>query len=111
MEDPEFPPLLKVTSGRQPWWRRVLLIGGALLLFALGIFGWLVPVVTGIPFYVAGLVLLGIASPSVRRWINRTEARLSPGWRKGIRDTVRKVPIRKVRDSVRPTKPSTRPSD
>lgn len=110
MNDAEFPPLLKIATGRQSWWHRLLLVGGALLFFVLGIFGWLVPVVTGIPFYVAGLVLLGMASPSVRRWINRTEARLSPRWRKGIRDAVRKVPIRKVRDSVGPTKPSTRPS-
>jgi hypothetical protein len=59
-----------------PLWKRVLCVIGAVILFALGIVGWLIPVVTGIPFYALGLVLLGISSQRVREWINHAERRL-----------------------------------
>lgn len=108
MPEDEFPPLLKISRHPPPLWRRILLIGAALLCFVAGIFGWLVPVVTGIPFYVAGLILLAVASPPVRRWVNRSEAKLSPRWRKLIRDAAGKVPIRRVRESIRKAKPSSR---
>jgi uncharacterized membrane protein YbaN (DUF454 family) len=42
----------------------------------LGILGWLVPIVTGIPFYIVGLGLLGLASRRVRHWINAAERHL-----------------------------------
>jgi uncharacterized membrane protein YbaN (DUF454 family) len=80
----------------------VLLVAGAILCFVFGILGWLVPVVTGIPFYVLGLILLGMASPSVQNWINRTETKLSPKWRRLLRAGLAKIPFRKVRESERP---------
>ena len=101
MPSKDFPPLLRVSRTKAPLWRRILLIGGAMALFVVGIFGWLIPVVTGIPFYIAGLILLGMASPAVLKWINKAEARLSPKWRRRLRDGLEKVPIKKVRESVR----------
>jgi uncharacterized membrane protein YbaN (DUF454 family) len=96
-----FSPLLKIRKTPRSLLSRVLLVSAAVLCFVLGILGWLVPVVTGIPFYVLGLVLLGMASSSVRDWINRAEARLSPKWRRLLRAGLAKIPIRKVRESVK----------
>ena len=96
----EFPPLLKFRRKKQPMWTRVLLIGGAVLCFVVGIFGWLLPVITGIPFYIVGLILLGMASPRVIEKVNSAEAKLSPKWRQRLRDGLEKIPIKKIRDSV-----------
>ena len=109
MTTDDFPPLLTVTRENPPFWKSILLIGAAVLCFVAGIFGWLLPVVTGVPFYIAGFILLGTASPRVRRWINRTEARLSPTWRRRIRAGIRRIPFKQVRDRV--VKPSSHPSD
>jgi len=96
-----FPPLLRIRKTQRSFLTRVLLVGGAILCLVVGILGWLVPVVTGIPFYVLGLILLGMASSGVRNRINRAEARLPPRWRKLLRDGIAKIPIRSVRDNVR----------
>ena len=56
----------------------------------LGIVGWLVPVVTGLPFYAAALVLLAVASERVRGWINRLERRLPRAVRRALRRAVGK---------------------
>lgn len=55
--------------------QRVGLLVAALVLFALGVVGWLVPVVTGIPFYIAGAVCLGLSSRRAARLVNRLERR------------------------------------
>jgi hypothetical protein len=60
--------------------------------FALGVVGWLIPVVTGVPFYAAGLVFLGLASDRVRHGVNRLERRLAEGTRRRIRSLLAKVP-------------------
>ena len=96
-----FPPLLRIRKTQRSFLTRVLLVGGAILCLVFGILGWLVPVVTGIPFYVLGLILLGMASSGVRNWINRAEARLPPRWRKLLRNGIAKIPIRSVRENVR----------
>jgi hypothetical protein len=46
------------------------------ILVLCGVIGWLVPVVTGIPFYIAGFALLGLASRRMARWINALDRRL-----------------------------------
>ena len=101
MSSSSFPPLLKIRSKPRSLISRLLLVGGAILCFVLGILGWLVPVVTGIPFYVLGLILLGMASSGVRNWINRTETKLSPRWRRLLRAGLAKIPFRKLRETVR----------
>ena len=87
----ELPDLLRTTAP-PPLWKRVLCVIGAVILFALGIVGWLIPVVTGIPFYALGLVLLGMSSQRVREWIIRAERRLPIHWRRRLRATLRRLP-------------------
>ena len=101
MAGTSFPPLLRIRKTRKSLLSRVLLVGAAILCFIAGILGWLLPVITGIPFYVLGLILLGMASSSVRDWINRSEAKLPPRWRKLLRNGIARIPIRKVRESVK----------
>jgi sodium-dependent dicarboxylate transporter 2/3/5 len=69
------PDLVRELPGR-PRWRSSLYVVGALLCFVLGIIGWLMPVVTGLPFYALGLVLLGLAGARPRRWVNALERRM-----------------------------------
>lgn len=97
----DLPPLLRVPREPVPLGKRLLLIAGAILCFAVGIFGWLVPVVTGVPFYLLGLILLGSASRRVLEWVNRQEARLSPRWRKKLRDALVRIPSKRLRQRVR----------
>lgn len=72
----EIPDLLRVDGGEHPLLRRVLFSIGAAVCLVLGIVGWLVPVVTGVPFYVLGAVLLAKAVPSFGHWLNAKER----GW-------------------------------
>jgi hypothetical protein len=60
------------------------------------------PVVTGIPFYIAGLVLLARASGRTVKWINWAEARLAPRRRRQLRAAIKKIPIRWLREAVQP---------
>lgn len=75
------PDLLACEGAGRSALRRAALLLAALACFALGLVGWLVPVVTGVPFYVAGLVLLAKALPAAGRWINGQERRLPLRWR------------------------------
>ena len=61
---------------------------GALFCFVLGVIGWLIPFVTGLPFYAAGLVLLGMANNRVAGWVNRLEQRLPHRWRVKLREWI-----------------------
>ena len=72
---PELPDLLP-SRVKRALWVRALCVAGAVVCFALGVVGWLIPVVTGLPFYAIGLLLLGMASGRVARWINRMDRRL-----------------------------------
>jgi uncharacterized membrane protein YbaN (DUF454 family) len=76
-------------------------LAGALVFFALGIVGWLVPVVTGLPFYVAGLLLLGMSSDRVLGLINRADRKLPMGVRRALRHALGKVPNRRLRSRAR----------
>lgn len=64
---------------------RVALVAAAIVFFLLGILGWLVPVVTGVPFYALGLIALGMASRRVGRWINAWERKLPHKLRRALR--------------------------
>ena len=89
---PPLPDLLRDQDGRHPFWLRVVFLVAALVCLAAGVVGWLIPVVSGIPFYVAGLVFLGLASDRTRRFINRLERRLAESTRRKIRRLLAKVP-------------------
>ncbi|HKA62816.1 MAG TPA: hypothetical protein VKH83_10350, partial [Methylomirabilota bacterium] len=69
-----------------------LFLAAAVLCFAAGVVGWLIPVVTGLPFYAAGLVFLGLASERVRRWVNRLERRMAERTRRRIRSFLARLP-------------------
>ncbi len=79
------PDLLERHARPRPLWLRALCVVGAVFFFLLGLVGWLVPLVTGIPFYVLSLILLGMASDRVREWINRMERKLPEQWRVALR--------------------------
>jgi len=89
---PPLPDLLREQDGRHPVWLRLVFLAAAVVCLAAGVVGWLIPVITGIPFYAAGLVFLGLASDRVRRWINRLERRLAESTRQRIRRLLAKLP-------------------
>ena len=55
----ELPDLLTPHGRSRPLWVRVLCFAGAFVFFVLGLAGWLIPLVTGIPFYLVAIALLG----------------------------------------------------
>jgi len=71
-----------------PRWRAAIFILGAVVCFALGVVGWLIPVVTGLPFYVLGLILLGLVSDRMRRLVNSMERRLPEMVRRRVRQMI-----------------------
>jgi len=82
---PELPALL-ATHVKRPLWLRALCVAGAVVCFALGVIGWLIPIVSGLPFYALGLVLLGMASRRVAQWVNRLDRRLPHAVRVKLRE-------------------------
>lgn len=72
----ELPNLLPERDNGYPTWKRTALFTAGSVCMVLGVIGWLVPVVTGIPFYIAGLALLGLASVRAARAINVLERKL-----------------------------------
>ena len=89
-EHPELPDLLS-TDITRPLWMRALCIAGALVFFVLGVIGWLIPLVTGLPFYAIGLILLGMASSRAARWVNRLDRRLPYAVRVKLREWTRRT--------------------
>jgi hypothetical protein len=63
----------------------------------------MVPVVTGIPFWIAAIILLALASPRTARATNSLERRLPHSWRHTLRRGIVKVPIRVLREAVNPS--------
>ena len=59
-----------------PRWERALRLVGGIFFMILGVVGWLVPIVTGIPFYIIGLFLLASVSPPARRFVNWLDRKL-----------------------------------
>ncbi len=94
---PPLPDLLREHEGHRPLWLRLVYVLAALVCVAAGIAGWLIPVMTGLPFYAAALVFFGWASDRVRRAINRLERRLAETSRQKLRRMLAKMPGRWVR--------------
>jgi hypothetical protein len=94
------PDLLREPEHHRPFWMRVLYFAGAGIFFVLGIVGWLIPVLTGIPFYVAGLALLALASDRARHLINRLERRLPRRLRWALRHGLAHIPSKRLRRLV-----------
>jgi hypothetical protein len=100
--DEPIPDLLRTDRKPAPLWRRGLYLLGAALAFVAGIVGWLVPVVTGIPFWIAGIVLLAVAVPKTAHVLNALERKLPDRLRRGLRRGIAKVPIKRLREAVIP---------
>jgi hypothetical protein len=98
--DREPPDLLREPDQPRPLWLRGLCLAGALVCLVLGVVGWLIPVITGIPFYLAGLVLLAIASDGARSAINRLERGLPRRTRWTLRRALRSIPSERLRRLV-----------
>lgn len=96
----DLPDLLKIPPVAKSGWLRLLLALGGGICMALGVAGWLIPVVTGIPFYILGLVLLGMAHPPLGHWINRKERTLSPRVRLALRPRLRRARKAAERESA-----------
>jgi uncharacterized membrane protein YbaN (DUF454 family) len=56
--------------------KRAIYLAAAIGCIVLGIVGWLLPIVTGVPFWIAGIWLLGMSSSTARHAINHLEERL-----------------------------------
>ena len=98
--DRDPPDLLREPEHHRPLWLRVVCFVGAGLCFLLGIVGWLIPVITGIPFYVAGLALLVLASDGARHFINRLERKLPRRVRWALRRRLAEIPSKRLRGVV-----------
>ena len=96
----DLPDLLPPRRNERPLWLRAIYLGAGIILILLGIVGWVIPVVTGIPFYIAGLVCLSKASTRVRGWINGAERRLSYENRRRLRRLIRKIPSKTIRKHI-----------
>jgi hypothetical protein len=112
-QDPSdlFPPpgllhdeLLPARAGDISFVKRVTLIVCGIVLIVAGIVGWLLPVMTGVPFWVAGLILLARASDRCRRLINWGERNLPTKARQILRWARDKTGI--VKKPATPTTPS-----
>jgi hypothetical protein len=97
--DGGLPDLLRPGRPR-PLWLRVAGLAGAVVFFALGVVGWLIPVVTGLPFYAVGVVLLALSSDKVGRWVNRMERRLPLGTRFVLRRTLVRMTTPRIRRAL-----------
>jgi len=70
-------PLLDEGRGRgRRAWRRAGLATAGIVLVVLGLVGWILPVVPGVPALLVGLTLVGGVSPRVGRRLGACEARL-----------------------------------
>ena len=96
----DLPDLLRL-GGHRPLWLRVVGLAGALVFFALGVVGWLIPVITGLPFYAVGLVLLALSSDRAGSVVNHLERRLSRGTRLAIRRALARITTPRVRRALR----------
>jgi hypothetical protein len=97
----DLPDLLPPRHHERPLWLRAVCLGAGIILIILGVVGWLIPIVTGIPFYLAGIVCLSMASTRIREWINRAERRwLSYANRCRLRHWIRKIPSKTIRSHI-----------
>ena len=81
----EFGDLVPETWVAKSLFKRFLFLALSLLLLVMGLIGWLVPIVTGVPFFVASLVAVAMASHRGCRAINEIDRRLPLSLRRGLR--------------------------
>ncbi|MHC5212265.1 MAG: hypothetical protein ACYTG2_16225 [Planctomycetota bacterium] len=79
--DEPLPDLISLDGVPRGPVKRAALLVAAAVFFLLGIAFWLVPVVTGLPFYVLAAITAGMASRRAAVIVNRLERRLPHRWR------------------------------
>ena len=90
------PDLIHIDDTPRPWlWRAVLFVGAGVC-FVGGVVLWITPVLTGIPLYIVGAVLLSMASPAIGHKINAWEATWPRKYRLWLRPKIRKAEKERV---------------
>jgi hypothetical protein len=88
----EIPKLIETDPGQRSLGARVALASGAVVVLILGVIGWILPIVPGLPLIVVGLGMLGLCSRRAASWINATEARLPRRIRLALRPRMEAKP-------------------
>jgi len=91
MDEPNgpLPELLALDADTRPAWKRTVLFGCGVICIVIGVICGPIPIMTGIPFYIGGAVLLGMSNKHVAAWINRWERKLPRRARLMLRRTRR----------------------
>jgi hypothetical protein len=82
------PDLIKTDGRVRHPAKRVFFGIGAVVCLALGLVLGPMPVAPGIPFFIASIVCVGMASERAAKWINERERRLAPRWRVRLRKMI-----------------------
>lgn len=91
--------------------KRGLYLCIAILLIVLGIVFWLMPVLTGVPFWMAGLVFLARTSERCRRAVNWVDRKMPTRVRRALRWARAKFGIAQVPLEGPPLLPTARTDD
>ncbi|HUW61260.1 MAG TPA: hypothetical protein VMZ06_09660 [Candidatus Bathyarchaeia archaeon] len=89
---PPHDELIHPFKGSHPLWLKVLLVLAAIVCMVLGFVLWLIPVITGIPFWIIGFIILAAVSDKFRKLINRLDHKLPARAR---------IALRHARDRIR----------
>jgi hypothetical protein len=84
-DPPPLGDLILPRSVPLPRWKRLTYLIGGIACVIGGVVGWLIPVVTGIPFYIAGAFMLAAVSPKARRFVNWCDRKLPERARRALR--------------------------
>lgn len=83
--------LIHPFKGAHPLWAKILLVLAAIVCMILGFVLWIIPVITGIPFWIIGFIILAAVSDKFRRLINRLDRKLP---------TRARIALRHARDKI-----------
>jgi hypothetical protein len=81
----QLPPLFQSCGNKHSFAARLFYIFFGSLLMVLGVIGWLLPFVPGVPILIFGISLIAISTPGGVELINRCEERLPFFLRKCLR--------------------------
>lgn len=90
----ELGELIPMEWVRRPWYVRLVIGLIGVVFIALGILGWLIPVIPGFFLVPVGVILIAASSAWVARHVNAYEGRLSPRTRRAIHHPVHWVEAR-----------------
>jgi len=81
----EIPDFLPEDKGDSGFLKKCFFVVGGLVLIVLGIVGWVLPFLMGVPLIAAGLAMAAVAIPGLRKLVNSLEAKLPRKWRLYLR--------------------------